>query len=162
MEIELDQEVMDVFTVTDQLGALVTGVTGFTFKLFNPSGTEVSGSIVPVVTELSSGHYEVTFTPNAVGTWTLTILHATYFPAGITNVYNCTARTAILARILGLTQENFCIDQQVYVSRRLTSARMRIYSDAASVTTTYNVLATYTITATYTDDELSEYKVVKD
>ena len=161
MEIEKDEVVVDVFTVIDLVGNLVTGVTGFTFKLFDPTGTEVSATVIPVVTELTNGHYKVEFTPTSVGTWALTIFHATYFPSGLSGVHNCTDRTASLARILGLTQENFCLDTQVYVNGQLTSARMRIYSDGASVGTVSNVIATYTITATYSLNVLTEYKVVK-
>lgn len=51
-------------------------------------------------------------------------------------------------RILGLTHENIYIDQTSYDSDgNLTSARVRIYSDAASVGTASNIIGTYTITA---------------
>ena len=70
----------------------------------------------------------------------------------------------LVLRVLGLAQENFYQDNIVWdSSRRLTSCRLRLYSDAASVGTTSNVLATYTITATYdsSDNLLETYKVVK-
>lgn len=66
-----------------------------------------------------------------------------------------------IARMLGLQQENQYIDQHVYTSGRLTSARIRIYSSAGSVGTDSNVLATYTMTATYDGENLDSYKVVK-
>lgn len=53
-----------------------------------------------------------------------------------------------IKRLLGLTHENIFIDQPVYdADGNLTSARVRIYSDAASVGTASNVIGTYTITA---------------
>jgi hypothetical protein len=161
MEIELDEAMTDVFTVIDDNGTLTTSVTGFTYYVFDPTGTEVSGTVTVTITEISNGHYKVTFTPTTIGTWVVTIIHATYFPAGQSASYYCTNRKASFARMLGLLQENFYIDNQVYSGGKLTSGRMRTYSDAASVGTTSNVVATYTITATYTLNELLTYKVVK-
>jgi len=69
----------------------------------------------------------------------------------------------VIARILGLVQENFYMDTVVEdASSRMTSARMRLYSAAGSVGTAANVIATYTITVTYTgDSEIpTSYKVV--
>jgi hypothetical protein len=70
---------------------------------------------------------------------------------------------ANVLRVLGLSQENQYIDNVVIDTRnRMTSARLRTYSVAASVGTTSDVLATYTITATYTGTEEAPttYKVV--
>jgi hypothetical protein len=70
-----------------------------------------------------------------------------------------------VARLLGLTQENYYLDQTSYDTyngiKLLTSGRMRIYSNAGSVGTASDVLATYTITAVWSNDELQTYKVVK-
>jgi hypothetical protein len=66
-----------------------------------------------------------------------------------------------LARILGLVQENYYLDQPVYTSGKLTSARMRTYTVAASVGSSSDVLATYTVTATWSGDNLLTYKVAK-
>ncbi len=53
-----------------------------------------------------------------------------------------------LKRLLGLTHENIFIDNPVYDgNNNMTSARVRIYSDAVSVGTASNVIGTYTITA---------------
>lgn len=59
-----------------------TGLTAFTFQLFDPTGTDVSGTITPVVTELGGGSYRVTFTPNLIGDWKLTIFNSPFFTAG--------------------------------------------------------------------------------
>ena len=53
-----------------------------------------------------------------------------------------------IKRLLGLTHENIFIDNPVYDSDcNLTSARVRIYSDPASVGTANDVIGTYNISA---------------
>jgi hypothetical protein len=70
-----------------------------------------------------------------------------------------------LSRALALAQENYYLDQTVYVvyqgAKLLTSGRIRIYSDAISVGTDSNVIAVYNITASYDGDKLQTYKVIK-
>ena len=68
-----------------------------------------------------------------------------------------------LKGILGLTQENFSIDQAVYdPDNNLIQSRIRIYSDSLSVGTNNNVVATYLMEATYDEPcKMSSYKVVK-
>lgn len=66
-----------------------------------------------------------------------------------------------LTRILGLTQENQFIDTTVHAGENLVSARLRLYSDAASVGTDLNVTDTYTITASYTAAGMETYSMVK-
>lgn len=57
-----------------------------------------------------------------------------------------------LNRLLGLSHEDIAIDQTVFDSYgNLESARLRIYSDSASVGTDSNVVAEYEITANTTD-----------
>jgi len=64
------------------------------------------------------------------------------------------APTADLLRVLGLAGENQFIDNVVLdVAERMTSARLRTYSVAASTGTDEDVLATYAITASYTGTE---------
>jgi hypothetical protein len=73
-----------------------------------------------------------------------------------------TAQEVLLNRILGLSQENTYMDSLVYDgSGNLTSARIRVYSDAASVASGSNITATYTMTGTYSGTNLDTYKVVK-
>jgi len=68
-----------------------------------------------------------------------------------------------VSRILGLVHENVYIDTTVYdANNNLTSARLRIYSDAASVGTTSNVIGTYTITVTASGvGKFTNWKMVK-
>jgi hypothetical protein len=55
----------------------------------------------------------------------------------------------LVKRIVGLSHENVAIDQTTYDSdNNLTSARLRVYSDKASVGTDSDVLASYLINAT--------------
>ena len=71
---------------------------------------------------------------------------------------------ALLLRILGLTQENFYIDQTVYTTYEgtdlLTSGRIRIYDDPANVGSGVGIIMTYAITATYLNGNMQTYKVV--
>ena len=68
-------------------------------------------------------------------------------------------------KMLGLSQENYYLDQAVYTTYKstklLTSGRIRTYTDPVSVGTDNDVLATYTITAVWNNDELQTYGVVK-
>lgn len=69
----------------------------------------------------------------------------------------------LVLRILGLTQENQYIDNTIFdADNHMLTARIRTYTDAASVGTGVNVLATYNVTATYdVDGNMSSFKVVK-
>jgi len=89
--IKLNTISYDEFIVNDEDGNLITGLTSgdFTIKLYNPSGSEVSGSITVTITELGNGLYRTNFTPNALGNWTLLITNATHFPYGKTENYSC-------------------------------------------------------------------------
>jgi hypothetical protein len=72
---------------------------------------------------------------------------------------------AFMAEMLGLTQSNMFQDQcsyQVYQNQNfLTSARIRTYTQAASVGTDNDVLATYLVTVTWNNDQMLSYQVVK-
>jgi len=79
--------VKEDFTVTDSEGNAVTGLTDsdFTKKLYDPTGNEVSSSILVTVTELGSGNYRASFTPDKAGDWYLVVYNSTYFPWGKAN-----------------------------------------------------------------------------
>jgi hypothetical protein len=83
----------------------------------------------------------------------------------IDDIKNMFDTNTTILRNLGLSQENYYLDQTVYISyqgaKLLTGGRIRVYSDAVSVGTDSNVIATYIITASWTDDKLQTYKVVK-
>jgi len=77
-----------------------------------------------------------------------------------TQLNNLDAR---IDRILGLTQENHYIDNTSHDGNgNMTASRVRIYSNAASVGTTNDVIATYNMTATYDGNgRLQTYKMEK-
>lgn len=162
--IEKDVLSTDSFMVTDADGAIVTGLVNgnFTKYLYNPSDADVWGAQGGTITELGNGAYKVTFTPNAEGTWTLVITHATYFPAGKVANYQCftdpfASSTEIVDALLdevvnsgahftansvgetltilrGLIQQNFMLDTTVYnADNLLTSGRIRIFTTKAEV-----------------------------
>ncbi len=85
----INTAIVDDFTVLDLSGVRKAGITltDFTKKLYNPSGTEVSGTIAVTITELELGNYRVSFTPNVIGIWKLVIIHDIYFPQGKENDY---------------------------------------------------------------------------
>ena len=68
-------------------------------------------------------------------------------------------------RTLGLSQENYYLDQTSYTSfegqKYMTGGRIRIYDNAGSVGTASDVKATYTVAATWTEDEMDNYMVTK-
>lgn len=67
-----------------------------------------------------------------------------------------------MPRMLGLSQENYFMDQTQYdESGNLLSARLRLYTQSQSVGTDDNVMGTYEVTAHYDDNKLQDYKVVK-
>lgn len=68
---------------------------------------------------------------------------------------------ASLFNTLGLSHENHSMDQIVYDGDVVTSARIRLYSDPASVGTDSDVISTYAITGTHTDDQVTLFKGVK-
>lgn len=76
---------------------------------------------------------------------------------------NVIAKQNQLLRTLGLSQENYYLDQAVYTTyngqKLLTSARIRTYNSPVHVGTGSGVLATYLVTSNWTDDELTNYKV---
>lgn len=78
IEIKFNTQHTDEFLVFDGVGNPVTGLVDgdFAKNLYNPSGAEVSGSVTVVVSELGDGIYRVIFTPNALGSWVLSLTEA--------------------------------------------------------------------------------------
>jgi hypothetical protein len=79
-----DKPLYDDFTVANPSGDLITGLVqgDFTILLYDPTETEVSGSVPVTITELGFGNYRLTFTPNLVGDWLVIISNVTYFRWG--------------------------------------------------------------------------------
>ncbi len=151
-----DQPVHENFTVSDSNGNLVSGIdttTGFIAYVYNPAGTEVTGLVSGFFTELGDGNYRYTFTPNVNGVWYINVTNDFYFSWGKNDdVYVDTADLSsiyeIVRKTLGLVHHNMFIDNAIYDEHgNMTSARVRLYSDAASVGTNNNVIESYMITA---------------
>jgi len=151
-----DQPVKERFTVSDSNGNLISGIdttAGFTSYLYTPDGAEVSGSKSDYFNELGDGNYEYVFTPDENGVWYVNVTHPFYFPWGKNDdIYvdeaDMTAIYEAVIKTLGLVHHNIYIDNAVYDEHgNMTSARVRIYSDKASVGTDTNVIETYLITA---------------
>ena len=147
------------FTVSDKNGNLITGIdsTSFTVHVYNPSDVDVTDSVSGFFTELGDGNYKYTFTPNLNGIWYVIVTHSTYFPWGKTDDVKVDegSQTQIyesVIRTLGLVHHNVYIDNPTYDEHgNMTSGRVRIYSDAASVGTNNNVIESYLITADGTE-----------
>ena len=163
---KIASEIKDVFCVFDENNNPILGLTNFSKILIKPDNTIDSTTNI-TITEIGQGFYSVSFIPNMVGTWLISVKHETFFPAGKASTYDvsnidCDMIYESLTRLLGLTQENQFIDNTVYNSDgNMTSSRLRLYSNSGSVGTTNDVMATYNITATYSGLNLLTYKVIK-
>lgn len=165
-------KVYENFSVIDGTGTLASGigVDEFSVDLFSPSGVEVSDPIGTDIIELGNGHYKVGFIPNQAGIWYMVVYHSQYFPWGKSDdiqVYtsDISRIAGELSRVLGLTQENYYLDNTVYTeyqgAQLLISGRIRIYSNDVDVGTDNNVIDAYQIISTWTGHKLDTYKVVK-
>lgn len=154
-----DTLVDEHFTVADKHGTLVPGIDSSTFTVYvyNPNDVEVSLSVSGSFTELGNGNYKYIFTPNLNGIWYVNVTHPTYFPWGKSDdIYVDSADLSsiyeIVRRTLGLVHHNMYIDNAVYDEvGNMISARVRLYSDSASVGTNNNIIETYLITADGTE-----------
>lgn len=158
------------FTVSDIHGNLISGIdsTEFTVYVYDPTGTNVTASVSGFFTELGDGNYKYTFTPNLNKIWYVVVTHATYFPWGKTDdVYveerDLTGIYEIVIRTLGLSRSDFYVDETTYDNfGNLVDARVRIYSDPASVGTVNDVIDTYRMTSDGTAcGQFSFWKQVK-
>jgi len=155
----INQQAEEHFTVADSDGNLISGIdsTAFSTFVYNPSGIEVSDSVSESIVELGNGNYKYLFIPNSTGTWYVVLTHPVYFSWGKTDdvqVYNGDISDVYdnVIKTLGLVHHNFYIDQTAYDEHgNMTSGRVRIYSDAASVGSDLNVIETYLITADGTE-----------
>ncbi len=67
-----------------------------------------------------------------------------------------------LCQVLGLSQSNYRLTNQIYTNGCLTSATISIYNNALDTNSETNPIATYSIIATYNANaELIDYKVTE-
>lgn len=152
----VNKQVEEHFTVSDREGNLVPGIdttAEITTYVYNPDGLEVSASVEDGFVELGNGNYKYLFTPDVEGTWYVVLTHARYFPWGKTDDIQVFTGDmgdvyASVIKTLGLVHHNVYIDEPTYDEHgNMISARVRIYSDAASVGTSSNVIETYRLEA---------------
>jgi len=162
--------VKEQFTVLDKSNSLVSGIPigEFSIHLYDPNNNEIYNGTNVTISELGNGHYYAEFIPDQVGDYMLIVYHSSYFPWGKSNsikVFNndFDTITIVAERILGLTQENFSVDNTMYDTEgNMIGSRIRIYDDNASVGTDNNIMSTYAVSATYTNNQMTKYTVIKD
>ena len=152
----INEPVEQHFTINKNNGDPIVGfdTTGLISSfVYDPDGNEVSSSIDEQYVELGNGDYKYIFTPNKTGTWYINLREDQYFPWGKTGdvqVYSGDISDVFenVRKTLGLVHHNMYIDEPVYDEvGNMISARVRIYSDAASVGSDSNVIETYLITS---------------
>lgn len=162
---QLNEMNYGTFKVIDDNGDPVTGLEEGDFStiiLYDPDGNDISGSTTNSLIELGNGMYKFGFFPISEGIHTVYIDHTSYLPTGISGEFEIHQDRAWLQRILGLVQENFYLDNTTYSGDNMTSARLRIYSNASSVGTTADIIGTYNLTAEFDSyAKLETYKLEK-
>lgn len=169
-QVTVDQQVDDIFPVfsLDDGYSKKTGETVFTTKLFFNDAV----SALPVtVSELDSGDYLVSFTPDAVGVWNVQVL-VDYNKDWWGREYQAVTGTpedlyTWIRRLLGLNHENIFIDNTGYdADSQLVLARVRLFDtkahcDAATDggSESDGLLATYQLTTTW--EGLNRFQVFK-
>lgn len=116
----------------------------------------------PVISELSSGFYKFSFDMDIQSSDIYYVVSdgGVNILTGVLYVNTIDSITDSNTRVLGLSQENQFIDNAIYDgNNNLTSARLRIYSQAIDVGTPVGVIATYTIETAYIGTEMSSYSV---
>ena len=154
-----DKVANEHFTVSNSDGNLIAGIdsSSFTVYVYDSDNLEVSDSVNGYFTDLGNGSYKYSFTPNKVGVWYVVVTHAFYFPWGksddvYVDIEDLSGIYDIVIRTLGLVHHNVYIDNPIYDDQNnMISARLRIYSDKASVGTDLDVIETYLLTSDGTE-----------
>jgi len=164
----LGQEVIEYFTVNDQNYDPVPDIddSEFVCEIYEPQG--VLSTSNRSIHHIGNGNYKISFTPNVIGNWYVTLRHPNYFPWGkcseiFISKYGFDSIGEMVIRILGLSSENYAIDNAVYdANKNLTNSRVRIYSDSISVGTGMNVIGEYNMSAVYdSENKMIAYNMEK-
>lgn len=154
------QVAIEYFTVNNQAYAPVPDIPPSEFEVEIYDSQNSLSSVDFSISHIGSGNYTISFTPNVLGKWYLILRHPVYFPWGkqteieVTS-YSVDAIGEIVKRILGLSSENYYVDETQYdTNGNLTSSRVRIYSDSISVGTGLNVISEYKMLAVYDEQGL--------
>jgi len=141
---------------TVNFGTLKTGLSTVGYTLYNALGVVRTARTTDGVFELgSSGCYAAVI--SFEDAWSGTILWdtGTGTPDYAIDEYNVSQEVSVTShinsnvkKVLGLVHSNIYMDNPVYDGdNNLVSLRIRIYSDAASVGTSNNVISTYSVTS---------------
>jgi hypothetical protein len=127
------------------------------YKIIDATGSTIVVASRTAAYNSNTGSYTDTLSPSAdwtdqaVGIYLISWSIADTeddFPSIVTETLEIAYDDVDLKRVLGLMHENIFIDQAGYdINGNLISARVRIYSDSASVGTANNIIGTYTITS---------------
>ena len=145
---KINVAMVDDFTVLDLSENRKSGITltEFTKELYNPSGTEVSGSITITITELGNGNYRASFTPNAIGIWKLNVFHPTYFPKGQEGTYKIYTEDVDSST---LVTQKFSFNDAVYLNTTGAGTAGTTYPTGTFYQPSDNLADTLTIAALY-------------
>jgi len=159
-----------LFAIFDTTGSPVTGKTQADFTILTASPGTGYPSPTVVISEVGDGIYRATLTFSTSSGWSVP---KSYFIrltcAGTTLDYRCnlilSPLLSKLNRTLGLENENQYIDQMTWHTQfnKLTSARIRVYSNSTDVGTDNNVIATYDVNISYDSvtGRMTSYKVTR-
>ena len=174
--IKINTIIYEDFVVLDKKNDPVVGLINddFTSVLYDPNGNEranETAGITVTVNELGNGVYRLNFTPDSLGNWVLVVYNSTHFPWGKAESYFCVTEAFddiadLIKRTLGLSQENYRIFNPTYTTKQrqrvMTSATIKIYSNASDVDSDTNALAEYYIQAVFNNQaDMTSYKVKK-
>jgi hypothetical protein len=164
----LGQEIVEYFTVNDKSYNPVPDIdpSEFVCEIYDSERMPYTNGFS--IDHIGSGNYTLRFIPNKIGSWYILLRHPNYFPWGKASEFEVCAYAFddigdMVKRILGLTFENYAIDQTQYdENNNLTNSRIRIYKNAIAVGTGVDVLAEYNMSATYDgDNKMISYSVEK-
>ncbi len=149
--------------VTDSTGEPVTGLsTSYTIYKSSDNSVVNSGAL----TEIGGGIYRVLKNFDVLGQFYVIYNTPSDYTDEIENiiVHEEIAKASVVARILGLSQENLRIVNPIYDGQNnLLSATTKIYNNASDCNNDTNSLATYSLEATYdTNNNVVTYKMIKD
>lgn len=133
------------------------------FSVFRKT-SDNSAVSAPVISELGVGFYKFGFDMDTVDSdlYYVATDGGSNVLTGVLAKNDYDTLAGLILRLLGLCYENQFIDETVYDGNgNLLSSRIRIYSDADSVSTDDNVTATYNVESTYTGTFLTDFKVTK-
>ena len=131
-----------------------------TYQIFDPSATIEYVSGAATFSSLTKSYIDTvipstSWLTQAVGSyliiWSISDTDDEFYSTYTEDLQINIDKTKI-DKILGLVHQNILIDQTVYDDYgNLSDARLRIYTDSASIGTNNNVLSTYQITAISTE-----------